>query len=150
MKKVIGIFMTMVMMFLVISMNIGYATEVADITGSEGYELVREFAETNGLDDWYIENDVNGVLYGCGAFDIECWEREYGLTYSFENFEKWMNEYWELCECRIRKCGEINGYDVYLIEAQSETKELGHKWNDDTEMYDPYYCARVLFMICEN
>lgn len=147
MKKVIGIFLTMVLAFVVLMSNV-YASEIADVYPDEGYDLVREWAKNQGWNDWYNITGDGFVGHSCGALSMKDFENETGLDWSMETFEKALIEQWDLCECRIKQVGEIEGNNIYLIEAQSETKVIGTIWNDETNSYDDYYCASVLFMVC--
>ena len=148
MKKVIGIFFAMVLGFL-ISMSNVYATEIADIYPSKGYDLVLEWAESNGWTNWYNKVGEGEVAYGCGSLSIAEFENDTGLDWSMEDYKKESIERWDLCECEIKKVGEIEGYDIYLVEARSETTVVGTVWNPETESYEDYYCGSVLFMICK-
>ena len=147
MKKVIGIFLTMVFVFVVISIASG--NEISKLNGNECYSKVKEFAK-NGWSKWYNEEADESVLYGCGVISIEEFENGLGIEWSIENLEKAETEYYGLCECHVNKVGEIDGDDIYLIEAQSETKVLGSKYNYETEQVDEFYCGSVLFMVCEK
>lgn len=145
MKKVIGLMMVLVMMFAFMS-NV-YAKEIADVSASEGYGMVKEWAEAQGWIDWYNEQADSFVVHGCGAVSVKDYESETGMDWSMDNFEQSIIDHFDLCECRIKQVGEIEGNNIYIIEAQSETTVLGKIWNDDK--IEEFYCVSMLFMVCE-
>lgn len=141
-KVIIGMAMVLVMVFVTMTAVASIGDGI--VYGTNGYDvdqMVREWAEHEGLDDWLIENEVNGVLYGIGAVAKEDFETDYGKEWSIENFNECSKTDWEMSEIKTWCCGFIDGYAVYRTQAKSETKALAYKNGEEL------YCVDALFMV---
>lgn len=87
MKKVIGIFMAMVMVFIMMSMALGDAYN--------WYDEVKDFCNDNRNLEQYVAvegdyNIVNGVAYACGNIGSQ-----YTDMYDFmDNYPNYLKKYW--------------------------------------------------------
>lgn len=150
MKKVIGIFLAMVMVFVFVSMAFAEDGISYGKYDHEVCDMVHDWADNQGYWDWTMDKPrcLNGVGYACGALNKDAWENETGYEWSIDNFKKWLDEEWETCEVHIRVIGTIDGVNVYLCETQSETKIAGSAYNYEKEEYEDCYCASIMFAVC--
>ena len=108
----------------------------------EAKEIIDEWAEIKGLDDWIIMNDVNGVLYGLGGICLEDYKNDSNNDdWSIDGFEKWSIEKFEMSEIHTIVVDEVDGIKFYHSRAKSETTPLGYKNGE------AFYNADVVFMV---
>lgn len=149
MKKVIGIFMAMVMVFLVISMNVSLAENriVEGYYGSTVQDFLEEWMRTQKKDEKYFNNRTNefGYFYGHGVVVVNEFEDHWGCCWSNESMYKVLSEHYKNLELEIKTIGFYEGYDVYLMKAKS-TDPIGYTYYYG-EQY-PYYEGEMIYMAC--
>lgn len=149
MKKVIGIFLTMVMVFLVISMNVSLAENkiVEGYYGSTVQDFVEEWMRAQKKDEMYFNNTTNdfGYFYGHGVILVKEFEETYGVKWNDESMYKVLSDNYDNLELEIKTIGFYEGYNVYLMKAKS-TDPIGYAYNYG-ERY-PYYEGEMIFMAC--
>lgn len=146
MKKVICIFLTMVMVALVCAIAFAGEEIATGDKARELYDRAYKWAEENGLYE-YVNNDaVDGILYGCGGLDVEEFEKHYGVEYSISNFIKKSMYDYDMTECYVTVVGELEGVNVYRAYAEAY-EPIGSKWNEETNEYEKYYKCDILFIV---
>lgn len=149
MKKVIGIFMAMVMVFLVISMNVSLAENkiVEGYYGSTVQGFVEEWMRAQKKDEKYFNNTIDdfGYFYGHGVILVEEFEETYGVKWNDESMYKVLSDNYDNLELEIKTIGFYEGYNVYLMKAKS-TDPIGYGYSYG-EQY-PYYEGEMIYMAC--
>lgn len=149
MKKVVGIFLTMVMVFLAISMNVSLAENriVEGYYGSRVQDFVEEWMRGQKKDDKYFDNTVDefGYFYGHGVILVDEFEEEFGIEWNDESMYKVLSEHYNNLELEIKTIGFYEGYNVYLMKAKS-TDPIGNYYSYG-EAY-PYYEGEMIYMAC--
>ena len=149
MKKVIGIFMAMVMVFLVISMNVSLAENkiVEGYYGSTVQDFVEEWMRAQKKDEKYFNNTTDdfGYFYGHGVILVEEFEETYGVKWNDESMYKVLSDNYDNLELEIKTIGFYEGYNVYLMKAKS-TDPIGYGYSYG-EQY-PYYEGEMIYMAC--
>ena len=149
MKKVIGVFLTMVMVFLVISMNVSLAENkiVEGYYGSTVQDFVEEWMRAQKKDEKYFNNTVNefGYFYGHGVMLVNEFEETYGIEWNNESMEKVLAEHYSNLEFEVKTIGFYEGYNVYLMKAKS-TDPIGYTYSYG-EQY-PFYEGEMIYMAC--
>jgi len=148
MKKVIGIFMAMVMVFLVISMNVSLADEIVKgYYGSEVQDFLEEWMRAQQKDEKYFKDttDEFGYYYGHGVVLADEFEKLYGVEWNEESMYDVLSEHYENLELEVTTIGFYEGYNVYLMKAKS-TEPVGYKYSYGEE--EPYYEGEMIFMVC--
>ena len=143
MKKVIGIFITMVMVFVLVGMALGDSEGIAYRTNEyEAEELVKNWADSEGLYDWTTFNNVDGVLYYVGGVKLEYFKEYYGVDWSIQNFNEQSMKEWEISEIHTWRVGETSeGVAIYRTIAHSDSKVIAYYDEAD------YYNCDVLFIV---
>lgn len=147
MKKVIGIFMMMVMVFLVFSMNVSLAENriVEGYYGSTVQDFLEEWMRVQKVDEKYYNNETNefGYFYGHGVVSVDDFEEQFGIEWNNNNMYNVLSENYENLEFEIKTVGFYEGYNVYLMKAKS-TDPIG--WTYSYGEQYPYYEGEMLFM----
>lgn len=146
MKKVVGIFITMVMVFVFVSMAFASDGIAYNTTGEKAKEMIEEWIKNNmGTEDknLFMNFSDNGtIIYGYGGLAVEDYRAESGYSeWSIEGFNNWSMKQFDMCEINTWCVGFIDGYAIYRSQAQSETSILGGNENGD------FYCADVIFIV---
>ena len=149
MKKVVGIFLAMVMVFLVISMNVSLAENkiVEGYYGSTVQDFVEEWMRAQKKDEKYFSNTTDdfGYFYGHGVILVEEFEETYGVKWNDESMYKVLSDNYDNLELEIKTIGFYEGYNVYLMKAKS-TDPIGYGYSYG-EQY-PYYEGEMIYMAC--
>ena len=148
MKKVMGIFMVMVMVFLAISMNTSLAENriVEGYYGSTVQGFVEEWMRAQKKDERYFNRTtVNEYYYGYGVLLVNEFEELYGVEWNDESMRKVLSEHYGNLEMEIKTIGFYEGYNVYLMKAKS-TDPIGYYYSYG-EQY-PYYEGEMIYMAC--
>ena len=149
MKKVIGIFLTMVLVFLVLSMNVSLAENkiVKGYCGSEVQGFVEEWMRSQKIDEKYYDNtaDEFGYFYGHGVMLVDEFEESFGVEWNDESMYKVLSEHYNNLEFEVKTIGFYEGFNVYLMKAKS-TDAIGYYYSYG-EQY-PYYEGEMIYMAC--
>lgn len=149
MKKVIGIFMAMVMVFLVISMNVSLAENkiVEGYYGSTVQDFVEEWMRAQKKDEMYFNNTTNdfGYFYGHGVILVKEFEETYGVEWNDESMYKVLSDNYDNLELEIKTIGFYEGYNVYLMKAKS-TDPIGYTYYYGER--HSYYEGEMIYMAC--
>lgn len=149
MRKVIGIFMAMVMVFLFTGMAFGEGNP----KGFNSFEIqgmVEEWVEENNLDGYSLTGTFeNGILHTIGVLDGALFERETGEKFSPEKLAK---SYYDpeltgmelnVVASTVKKIGEHEGYDVYILNLLTKDTPIGEYNGKDV------YHFSIIFMVME-
>lgn len=155
MKKVIGIFLTMVFVFVVTSMVFG-ETEMNTIDKNIGAvytdyywnvnEMVDEWCRHNGYEN-YVDHEnsfEDGIYRGSGILNASAFEKDTNEIFSFENAIKETQKHYD-CNIEIKHVGYYENYKVYQLHGKSETDVLGTTYHDDGTT--DYYEVDLIFMV---
>lgn len=144
MKKVIGIFL---MMVILVSMNVALAERTIEGIGSEVQTIIEEWMRIQNKDEKYFNNTVNefGYYYGHGVMLVNEFEKEYGVEWNDESMEKVLSNEYDNLELEIKTIGFYEGHNVYLMKAKS-TDPIGYYYSYG-EAY-PYYEGEMIYMAC--
>ena len=154
MKKVIGIFMTMVFVVLMVSMAFGENPN--GYTGSEVYAMVEEWARAQNYYETYDYNLEDGVYHCMGVIETKDFKEMTGNDFTMDELTnvyyncKDYGQDWDVTDARIRRVGFYEGYDVYILDLSTNEIPLGSGYDYGNASYEDYYHVSVLFMICEN
>lgn len=147
MKKVIGIFMIMVIGFLVFSMNVSLANEIVKGYGSEVQNFLEEWMRAQQKDEKYFNNTVDefGYYYGHGVMLVDEFEEVYGMAWNASSMYEVLSKTYSNLEFETKTIGFYEGYNVYLMKAKS-TDPIGYYYSYG-EQY-PYYEGEMIYMAC--
>ena len=129
MKKVVGIFMAMMMVFIVLSMAIAENPK-GDV--NEVYAMVQDWIRSQDQERYLRGDFEGGVYYTCGVISASEFKKLTGEEYSEMGLKK---VYWNAKDygadfnavyVSIRLAGFIEGYDVYILDIKTETEPLGY------------------------
>lgn len=154
MKKVIGIFMSMV--FVVLMLSMAFGENPKNYSGSEVYTMVENWAESQHCYDLYNRNFKDGCYHMMGVIETRDFKELTGNDFSMEDLEKVYyncDKYgyeWDVNECNVKLVGFHEGYDVYELTINTNTIPLGSCYDYETNNYVDYFNGKVLFMVCEN
>ena len=140
MKKVVGIFLAMVFVFVVINMAF------ADIypTYGKAEEMLKEWAIKYGYQECVNETvNADGSLNYCGFLSKAGFEKETGKECTVDNWMEMSIKEFNITEIETKQVGEIEGHAVYYTHAKSNNGSLG---SINGVYYNDVY---VLFMIYE-
>ena len=151
MKKVICIFMMMVMVFLAISMNVSLAENriVEGYYGSTVQDFLEDWMRAQKVDEKYFINETNDFdyFYGHGVVAVDDFENDFGVEWNNENMYKVLSEHYKNLEFEVKTIGFYEGYNVYLMKAKS-TDPIG--WTYSYGEQYPYYEGEMMFMAFTN
>ena len=151
MKKVIGIFISMVMVFLVFSMNVSLAENriVEGYYGSTVQDFLEDWMKTQKVDERYFNNTINefGYYYGHGVVVANYFEDDYGIEFNDESMRKVLSDNFKNLELEIKTIGMYEGYNVYLMKAKS-TDTIGYYYSYGNK-YE-YYEGEMIYMVCRE
>ena len=147
MKKVIGIFMTMVMVFVFVSMAV--SENPKGYSGSEVYTMVEEWARAQHKDNYLDSKVIDGSYCTCGVIETSDFKELTGNDFTVDELVDvyyHSRDYgfdWDVTNASVKLVGFYEGYDVY---------ELNINTNLPIGTYDgeDYYNGNVIFMVCEN
>lgn len=140
MKKVVGIFITMVMVFVVASMALG---DECNCNLCKAERWIKAYARENGYEKCYNDVRENGVHYYCGVLDIEEFELYEGIEYSIYNWGNWAVEEFNFLTCEIETIEENGFRDVYLVRAKTADNKMKGDVDGITEV-------EVLFTVIKS
>jgi len=153
MKKVVGIFMAMVMVFVMIGTVYGEAKvdvkidgAVYGISGSVVYDWIGEWAKSVG--DGRTGSELkNGYYKGYGVIDAKWFIEEYGCDPTVENITNVLTDAYDLEKLEIVTAGFYDDYTVYKMFAKSKTMAIGNTYDYNLNDYVDYYEGDMYFMV---
>lgn len=155
MRKVILVFMALVLVSLTIGMVYGeQAIDTEMIDGAydgdvwDGLEVVKEWIFSVG-DTENAENAVfNGIYKGYGVLDAKTFESEYGCIPSADSMKEILNSVYETDYVEIVVAGFIDNVTVYKIVAKSTTEPIGKAYDYKLNEYVEYFEGNEYFIVC--
>lgn len=149
MKKVIGIFLTMVVVFMFASMALA-ENNPKGYEGSEVANMVEEWIKSNSSDVYLTRTFDQGVAYEYGVICTSDYKELTGedltldgLKEVYLNGTKYGCDY-DASEVTIKTIGFHESYDVYKLEIKTTNMPLCSNNGID------YYRGEAIFMICED
>lgn len=149
MKKVVGILMLVVMMYVVNA--IASESVVTGETGSTVAGWVYEWCESNDYKRNTYDIVHHGCYFGFGVIDEADMIEEYGCEFSIENVCNLYRS--DLCEfdvedVNVEIVGTYENYNVYKLHIKTNNS-LGEEYTEDGEFVD-YYEGELIFMVCDG
>lgn len=150
MKKVIGIMLVMVIIAIITTMYSANADTI--VKEHDAYDVINwvdEWAEQNGY-EYYIENQgrlVDDCFIARGVVVNQDFINRYGVEFDIHTCEDALEKEYGPIDMSIRKVGEYEGYDVFVMTAKAEVP-IGTCYKDDNVI--EYYETNMLFMIVEQ
>ena len=157
MKKVIGILLVLVLIF------VGYYifanaemvnNETIDgMVYNESWWTAKEM-----LNDWmsmYRSNvkidsiDEKGYATVTGVIEYKEFEEEQGVACTFENMEKIIREHYDISYFKISNVGTYGLYSIKKKKKKSESEPIGYVYNENNEKVD-FYEGCIYFMVVYN
>lgn len=148
MKKVVGIFITMVLVALMASM--AFASGNPKCTGSEGLVMLEDWIKSQKCEKYLREDFEGGVKYTYGVIMASNFKELTGEEYTENGLKKlYLNAKnyggnFNATEVSVRLIGFVEGYNVYGLDIKTETEPLGNENGID------YYIGSAVFMVCEE
>ena len=155
MKKVIGIFMTMVLLFVVSMItNVVIAENVTkdNFTESEVYDMVTEWSKKSGIYGKYDHEMINGIYCTKGVLSTKGFKELTGNDFTLNGLEDFyynigMYDYDLDCDVNkveIKVIGLHENYEIYRMDITTKNIPLGNYQGID------YYNGSIIFMIYED
>ena len=160
MKKVVLVFMAIVLVSLAIGMAFGENAKINTEAIVDGACYDKEFYEAEDLvKEWILsvgdkrnaeKKLIDGYWYGYGIIDGYGFNDDYGCNPTIENIKEILGTKYDLSKFEIVVAGYIDDYAVYKMVAESETETIGYEWNYETEEYDEYCKGSIYYMVVYN
>ena len=153
MKKIVGIFMVMVLGFVFIGMNIGNAENPRNFSASEVNSMVIDWLRCQEMEKYETETFEDGIYYTNGVVSESDFIDLTGKVFSEEAMEEvYINSHkyganWDVTEndVDVRLVGFIDGYNVYMLNMKSNNVPLGKCYGTVD-----YYQISIVFMVNED
>ena len=147
MKKVVGIMMMLVMVFMTMTANA--VSGRVHMDEYDAYNYIREWANDHDQDVYYKEAFVGDVMHYCGVLDVNAFNKETGLYWDFETWIDWSMDKFNMKTIEVYYVGETeDGIDVYRCYAESN-EVLFTSYDEETNDYRPVNKTDILFVVCE-
>ena len=152
MRKLIGIFMVMVLGFVFIGMNIGNAENPKNYSVTVLEQMVDEWLHCQKMEKYYDNVLEDGIYYSKGIVSEKDFIDLTGVVFSEKAMEEmYLNNHeygahWDITEenVDVRLTGFIDGYNVYILNMKSNSEPLGY------ECGTKYYQISIVFMVNED
>lgn len=115
MKKVIGIFLTMVLVVLMASMAFG---EECDCSYCKADRWIHKWAEKNGYEECYNDTYDGDTHYRCGVMVRDVFEQDTGVEFSIYNWGNLCVDEYNCIEFTVETLQE-GIRDVYCVRAET-------------------------------
>lgn len=119
MKKIVGIFIFVMIAALMVAMAYGESGTYYG-PGSEAQSLIEKWASENGGEKYIEKFTEDGIYRICGALDVKGYEEYFDVDFTWEDYETRIRSQYNMIEFQIFEIGQIDGYTIYLIEGYSE------------------------------
>ena len=114
-------------------------------TGSTVYDWLEEWVSI--YDEEARKNTIDDNMYykGFGVIDAYEFEEEFQCSCTLENIEKVEKEHFDLEHYDVKLVGFYEDYNVYKMEAKSNTTPIGYEYVNGVEVN--YYGGYIYFMV---
>lgn len=116
MKKIMGIFITLVIVAIMATMAFG--EEIYPGTRDDAFTKVNEWTTSQGIELYAIYGDVYHDCKWTAVFSIQEAEEQFGKFRTIDElFNLWKKQVYNEsnAEINIKKVGEIEGYDIFNV-----------------------------------
>ena len=149
MKKVIGLMMVLVMVFMV--MVTALADNPKGYSENEIHSMLVEWINDQYGREYFDRDIENGVYYTYGVLNgpyvNELTGKDYITPEVIENLYYDCKNYgydWDVMDASVKLVGFYEGYDVYTLTIKTNTVPLG------TYCEEEYYNVNLVFMVYEE
>lgn len=146
MKKVVGIFITMVLVFVVVSMTLAEQNPL-NIEWEEVKEMIDNWIKTQRNEN-YICGYIDGnIYYAAGVISNDEFKKLTGEDFTTEGLEtlylecEKYGENYDVLYANVKTVGFYEGYNVYELDMKTNNIPLGRHEGMN------YYHVNVVFMV---